>query len=79
MILYNIIENFTGDEYYQVRQTYKSVANTKAVVNAKEPSSMNLGIKLKLQTAKEKFQDMEHIRRLEAMSKRILSMGKVIN
>jgi len=31
----------------------------------------------KFYTAKEKFEDMEHIRRLDAMSKRMTSLGKV--
>jgi hypothetical protein len=36
-----------------------------------------MGKGLKNTNAQEKFNDMEHIRRLEAMSKRIVSIGKV--
>ena len=35
-----------------------------------------MGKKIKHQNAKDKFDDFEHVRRLNAMSKRILSLGK---
>lgn len=35
-----------------------------------------MGKTVKAYSAKEKFEDFEHIRRLDAMSKRILSLGK---
>lgn len=49
----------------------------KAAVDTKKPSTYEMNKISKFNTAKEKFEDMEHIRRLDAMAKRMTSMGKV--
>lgn len=64
------------EEYFNVRQTYKGVANVKPQIDVKQPLTFNMGKKIKHQSAKDKFDDFEHVRRLNAMSKRILSLGK---
>jgi hypothetical protein len=68
---------FHNQEYYNVRQTYKGVSKVKPVIDANKPFTFEMGKGKTNQNAKEKFEDFEHIRRLNAMSKRILSIGKV--
>lgn len=70
-----------------MRETYKSVSKIKSRIDTNKPktfdmmntnnTSFNNKRNNRPVSAKEKFEDMEHIRRLEAMSKRILSIGKV--
>lgn len=71
-----ILEINQKQGYLNVRQTYKAVANVKSIVDANKPFTFKMG-KSQKQSAKEKFEDFEHIRRLSAMSKRIVSLGKV--
>jgi hypothetical protein len=47
------------------------------LVDSKKPNTFNMGKGIKNQKGNEKFEDFEHVRRLNAMSKRILSFGKV--
>lgn len=61
-----------------MRQTYKSVLNVKSAVDTKKPATYEMTKLSKFYTAKEKFEDMEHIRRLDAMAKRMTSLGKVL-
>ena len=67
------------EEYHKnhnVRETYKGVARVKAAVDTNKPFTFNMGRSIKMQSGKEVFEDFEHVRRLNAMSKRILSLGK---
>jgi hypothetical protein len=68
---------YHNDEYNNIRQTYKGVAKVKPTIDDKLPFTFNMGKSKKNGTAKEQFQDLEHVRRLNAMQKRILSVGKV--
>jgi hypothetical protein len=68
---------YNKDEYYNIRQTYKGVANVKATIDDKVPFTFKMGKSQKNGTAKEQFQDLEHVRRLISMQKRIISIGKV--
>jgi hypothetical protein len=70
------LSDVSKEEYFNVRQTYKGVSNVKPQIDAKQPFTFNMGKKNKHQSAKDKFDDFEHVRRLNAMSKRILSLGK---
>lgn len=72
-----IQEYIQKQEFYNVRQTYKGVSNVKPMVDANKPFTFDMGKGNKIQKGNEKFEDFEHIRRLNAMSKRILSLGKV--
>ncbi len=74
----NCNENVNREEYFNVRETYKGVAKVKPTVDAKIPFTFNMG-KSKNSSAKEKFEDLEHVRRLTAMQNRISSIGKVYN
>jgi len=65
------------DEFYNVRQTYKSIINVKPSIDNKKPLTYDMTKLSKINSAKEKFEDMEHIRRLDAMTKRIATLGKV--
>lgn len=49
----------------------------KPSVDTKKPSTYHMTNLSKYYTGKEKFEDMEHVRRLDAMSKRMISLGKV--
>jgi len=46
-------------------------------VDTKKPSRYEKAKMCSLHTAKEKFDEMEHVRRLHAMTKRMESLGKV--
>lgn len=73
------------DEYLNVRHTYKGVAQIKKskylsviiVIDNQQPQTYKMGKKLSQTSQKEMFDEMEHLRRLNAMSKRILAIGKV--
>jgi len=52
------------------------VANIKKNVDNKEPHTFHMGKNLKHIKTKEIFEEQEHLRRLDAMSKRILNLGK---
>ena len=80
-----IFELAHNDEYLNVRNTYKGVAQIKKsimplilVVDNNQPQTYNMGKGLSQTRQKELYDEMEHIRRLNAMSKRILSIGKVL-
>jgi hypothetical protein len=64
-------------EFFNVRQTYKGVSSVKPRIDSAKPTTYHMAKSKGGGRQKEKFEDMEHIRRLEAMSKRILSIGKV--
>jgi hypothetical protein len=63
------------EEFYNVRHTYKGVSKVKPRIDNSNPETMKIKHK---PTAKQKdqFEDTEHIRRLNAMAKRILALGK---
>jgi hypothetical protein len=71
-----ILEKYNKEEFYNIHQTYKGVASIKPVVDSNKPFTYYMGKNMTNYRAKEKFDDFEHIRRLNAMSKRILSIGK---
>ena len=65
-------------EFHNVRQTYKGVSSIKPRIDSAKPHTYSMTKNLtKNNRPKENLEDMEHIMRLEAMSKRILSIGKV--
>lgn len=66
---------FTDQEGINLKNTYKAVASVKSKVNAQEPYTFKMG-KTKLGKLPN-FEDTEHVRRLNAISKRISSMGSV--
>ena len=65
------------EEFRNVREAYKKVSSVKAYVDNKKPFTYDKRPKGIYNTAKEKYDKMEHLRILEAMSKRILSIGKM--
>ena len=64
------------EEYLNVRETYKKVSKVKPYIDNKKPETMGYKKTNQYRSCKEKYDDIEHKRRLEAMSKRILSLGK---
>jgi hypothetical protein len=64
------------EEYLNVRETYKKVSKVKHYIDNKAPETIGYKKTNQYRSCKEKYDDIEHKRRLEAMSKRILSLGK---
>lgn len=64
------------EEYHNVRETYKKVSSIGPMVDNKKPFTFDKKPKGKYNSCKERYENMEHVRCLEAMSKRILSIGK---
>ena len=74
----NLKNNICQNElYFNVRQTYKGVAKVKPTIDSNLPFTYNMGKSNKNGNAMEKFEDLEHVRRLTAMQKRMQSFGKV--
>lgn len=63
-------------EFHNVRQTYKKVSTVKPYIDNSKPETLKVKPKGKYRSCKEQYDNMEHLRILEAMSKRILSIGK---
>jgi hypothetical protein len=62
-------------EFHNVRHTYKGVSKVKPRIDNTNPQTLNI-IKSTGHKQSEQYEDTEHIRRLNAMSKRMLSLGK---
>jgi hypothetical protein len=65
------------EDFRNVREAYKAVSSVKPYVDNKKPFTYDKRPKGIYNTAKERYEKMEHLRILEAMSKRILSIGKM--
>ena len=68
---------FRREEFHNVREAYKKVSNAKSYIDNKEPTTFKNKRKNCFKSVKEKYEDIEHLRTLKAMSKRILSIGKM--
>ena len=68
---------YRKEEFHNVREAYKKVANVKHYVDNKKPDTYDIKHKNVFKPIKEKYADIEHLRTLKAMSKRILSIGKM--
>ena len=68
---------YRREQFLNVREAYKKVSNVKHYVDDKEPSTYNKKLKNCYKSAKEKYANIEHLRTLKAMSKRILAIGKM--
>ena len=68
---------FRREQFLNVREAYKKVSNVKCYIDNKKPTTFNMKAKNCFKSAKEKYEDIEHLRTLKAMSKRILSIGKM--
>ena len=64
-------------QFHNVRETYKKVSNVSHYVDDKKPSTYYMKPKNCFKNIKEKYAEIEHLRTLKAMSKRILSIGKM--
>ena len=65
------------EEFRNVREAYKKVSSVKPYIDNKKPFTYDMKPKGIYNTAKERYEKMEHLRILEAMTKRILSIGKM--
>ena len=63
-------------EFHNVRETYKKVSSVKPYIDNSKPETLKVKPKGKYKSCKEQYDNMEHLRILEAMSKRIMSLGK---
>ena len=68
---------YRKEEFLNVREAYRKVANVKPYVDNKKPDTYDIKHKNVFKPIKEKYADIEHLRTLKAMSKRILSIGKM--
>ena len=68
---------YRREQFHNVREAYKKVSNAKCYVDNKKPVTYNMKPKNHFKSIKEKYEDIEHLRTLKAMSKRILSIGKM--
>ena len=68
---------YRREQFHNVREAYKKVSNVKCYVDNKQPVTFNMKKKNCFKSAKENYEDTEHLRVLKAMSKRILSIGKM--
>ena len=68
---------FRREQFHNVREAYKKVSNAKSYIDNKEPTTFKKKRKNCFKSVKEKYEDIEHLRTLKAMSKRILSIGKM--
>ena len=68
---------FRREQFHNVREAYKKVSNAKSYVDNKEPATFKIKRKNCFKSVKEKYEEIEHLRTLKAMSKRILSIGKM--
>ncbi|MCQ2816144.1 MAG: hypothetical protein MJ252_02650 [archaeon] len=63
-------------EFHNVREAYKKISKTKHWIDNSKPETYDMKPKGKYKSCKEEYDNIEHLRILEAMSKRILSFGK---
>jgi hypothetical protein len=68
---------YRREQFHNVREAYKKVSNVHHYVDDKKPSTFNMKPKNVFKSIKEKYDDIEHLRTLKAMTKRILSIGKM--
>ena len=68
---------FRREQFHNVREAYKKVSTVKYYVDDKKPSTYDMKPKNCFKSVKEKYDDIEHLRTLKAMQKRILSIGKM--
>ena len=68
---------FRREQFHNVREAYKKVSKAKCYVDNKIPITYNMKPKKCFKSVKEKYEEIEHLRILKAMSKRILSIGKM--
>ena len=68
---------FRREQFHNVREAYKKVSKVKSYVDNKKPNTFDMKPKNCFKSVKEKYEDIEHLRTLKAMSKRILSIGKM--
>ena len=68
---------YRREQFHNVREAYKKVSNVKHYVDDKKPDTYNIKHKNVFKSIKEQYADVEHLRTLKAMSKRILSIGKM--
>lgn len=68
---------YRREQFLNVREAYKKVSNVKHYVDDKKPKTYNMKPKNCFKSVKEKYEEIEHLRTLKAMSKRILSIGKM--
>jgi len=65
------------EEFRNVREAYKKVSSVKPYIDNKKPFTYDMKPKNCFKSVKEKYDDIEHLRTLKAMQKRILSIGKM--
>ena len=68
---------YRREHFHNVREAYKKVSNVKCYVDNKKPVTYDMKPKNHFKSIKEKYENIEHLRTLKAMSKRILSIGKM--
>ena len=68
---------YRKEQFHNVREAYRKVANAKHLVDNKKPDTYDIKHKNTFKSIKEKYTEIEHLRTLKAMSKRILSIGKM--
>jgi len=68
---------FRKEEFHNVREAYKKVSSAKVHIDNKKPVTFNMKPKNCFKSVKERYEEIEHLRTLKAMSKRILSIGKM--
>ena len=68
---------YRREQFHNVREAYKKVSNVKCYVDNKKPVTYDMKPKNHFKSIKEKYENIEHLRTLKAMSKRILSIGKM--
>ena len=68
---------YKKEEFHNVREAYKKISSTKHYIDNKEPDTFNMKRKNFNKPIKEKYDEIEHLRTLKAMTKRIFSLGKM--
>ena len=56
---------------------HPGIKKTKHYVDVNKPATFDIKPKICFKSAKEKFEEIEHLRTLKAMQKRVLSIGKM--
>lgn len=68
---------YKKEEFHNVREAYKKISTVKHYVDNKMPETYKMKPKNCYKSIKEKYDEVEHLRTLKAMTKRILSIGKM--
>lgn len=68
---------YRKEEFHNVREAYKKISTAKHYVDNSKPDTYNMKPKNCYKSVKEKYDEIEHLRTLKAMTKRILSIGKM--